>query len=360
VLYLKLRAPASILKKKTPYEALYGTPPELSHLRRIGSRAWVLIPKEQRQKIGPRSSECRLLGYCEPNQYKLYEIHSGRTVFSHDVEFDERIPTAPFIKEETSHNTLSDDLSLPVLPKPIGSIPALGPLTPSLSPPNDQREQYYEPPDLANQPNEPIQSEPILQPINPTARDAQETYDLGYSLYGRKRKPSRRLLESLNKAYVVSPHLTSSASSDPLTFDEAISGPNQLEWWAAIQREYRSLLDNGTWEVIHREDVPQGQQIIGCKWVFKTKANKIRKARLVIKGYRQKHGIDYHDTFAAVSRMDSVRCIVASTVLKGWKLHQFDAVTAFLHGDIDTDIYMELPEGFKRDMCVDYNALSMA
>jgi hypothetical protein len=349
VLYLKLRAPASILKKKTPYEALYGTPPELSHLRRIGSRAWVLIPKEQRQKIGPRSSECRLLGYCEPNQYKLYEIHSGRTVFSHDVEFDERIPTAPFIKEETSHNTLSDDLSLPVLPKPIGSIPALGPLTPSLSPPNDQREQYYEPPDLANQPNEPIQSEPILQPINPTARDAQETYDLGYSLYGRKRKPSRRLLESLNKAYVVSPHLTSSASSDPLTFDEAISGPNQLEWWAAIQREYRSLLDNGTWEVIHREDVPQGQHIIGCKWVFKTKANKIRKARLVIKGYRQKHGIDYHDTFAAVSRMDSVRCIVASTVLKGWKLHQFDAVTAFLHGDIDTDIYMELPEGFKKE-----------
>jgi hypothetical protein len=55
----------------------------------------------------------------------------------------------------------------------------------------------------------------------------------------------------------------------------------------------------------------------------------MRKSRLVIKGYRQKEGIDYYETFAAVSRMDSVRSIVASSVLKGWKLHQFDAVTPF-------------------------------
>ncbi|KAJ5112061.1 hypothetical protein N7532_000106 [Penicillium argentinense] len=141
-----------------------------------------------------------------------------------------------------------------------------------------------------------------------------------------------------------------STNDDPLTFQEAISGQNHLEWRAAIQKEYQSLLDNGTWELIRREYiVPPGQQVIGCKWVFKTKANKVRKARLVIKGYRQRHDIDYHDTFAAVSRMDSVRCIIASAMLKGWKLHQFDAVTAFLHGDIDTAIYMELPEGFEKE-----------
>ena len=63
--------------------------------------------------------------------------------------------------------------------------------------------------------------------------------------------------------------------------------------------------------------------------------------------YRQKHGIDYHETFAAVSRMDSVRCIIASTVLRGWKLHQFDAVTAFLHGDIDSSVYNEFSRASK-------------
>lgn len=73
----------------------------------------------------------------------------------------------------------------------------------------------------------------------------------------------------------------------------------------------------------------------------------MRKVRLVIKGYRQKQGIDYHEIFAAVSRIDSVCGIVASAVLRRWKLHQFDTVTAFLHGDVDSSIYMELPEGFE-------------
>ncbi|KAJ5474060.1 hypothetical protein N7475_003626 [Penicillium sp. IBT 31633x] len=108
VVYLKLRAPATILQKKTPYEIVHGKPPSLLHLRRIGSRAWVLIPKEQRAKLGPRSSECRLLGYCEPNQYKLYEIQSGKTDFSRDVEFDERTPVAPLIEGETG-NDLPDN-----------------------------------------------------------------------------------------------------------------------------------------------------------------------------------------------------------------------------------------------------------
>ena len=90
-----------------------------------------------------------------------------------------------------------------------------------------------------------------------------------------------------------------------------------------------------TWEMVLRTDIPVGDHVIGCKWLFKTKANGTRKARLVNKGYRQKQGIDYLETFAAVSRMDSARCIVASAVLHSWKLHQFDAVTAFLHGNVD-------------------------
>lgn len=174
------------------------------------------------------------------------------------------------------------------------------------------------------------------------------TSDLGYSIYGRRRRPSRRLLESLGKVYTAGALNTAQARPvDPATFHEAVSGPKQLEWWAAIQKEYASLVEHGTWEKVLREDVPAGDHVIGGKWVFKTEANGTRKARLVIKGYPQKYGIDYHETFAAVSRTDSVRCIVASAVLRGWKLHQFDAVTAFLHGDVDSSIYMEMPEGFE-------------
>ncbi|OQD70189.1 hypothetical protein PENANT_c268G05202, partial [Penicillium antarcticum] len=336
VVYLKLRAPASILQKKTPYEIIYGKPPSLLHLRRIGSRAWVLIPKEHRAKLGPRSSECRLLGYSEPNQYKLYEIHSGKTVFSRDVEFDERTPVAPLIEGETG-NDLPDNappspVFSPVVPPPSSALP-----TPPASPPG-----------LAERLKTPSQHVETFPPVNPIEQEAESTQDLGYSIYGRRRRPSRRLLESLGKVYTAGALNTASARTvDPSTFHEAVSCPNQLEWWAAIQKEYASLLEHGTWEKVLRTDVPAGDHVIGCKWVFKTKTNGTRKARLVIKGYRQKHGIDYHETFAAVSRMDSVRCIIASAVLRGWKLHQFDAVTAFLHGDVDSSIYMELPEGFE-------------
>jgi hypothetical protein len=335
VLYLKLRAPASILKKRTPYEILYGKPPRLSHLRRIGSRAWVLIPGEQRDKIDQRSSDCRLLGYSEPDHYKLYEVHSGRIIFSRDVEFDERTPVAPLIEGEVSSNipvednTLVDDNPSPVPPE----LPKQ-PLNASL---------------LTPPPSDELITDTVPDPINPVAANTSPIPDLGYSLYGRRRRPSRRLLEAQSKIYFTSPLSSFRTSLTPSTFQEAITGPNAVEWRASIQKEFNSLIENGTWEKIRRADVPIGYEIIECKWVFKVKANDMRKSRLVIKGYRQKEGIDYYETFAAVSRMDSVRSIVASSVLKGWKLHQFDAVTAFLHGDADTTIYMELPEGFKEE-----------
>ncbi|KAJ5743432.1 hypothetical protein N7533_010534 [Penicillium manginii] len=337
VVYLKLRAPASILQKKTPYEIIYGKPPSLLHLRRIGSRAWVLIPKEHRAKLGARSSECRLLGYCEPNQYKLYEIHSGKTVFSRDVEFDERTPVAPLVEGETGNDHPDNAPPSPVFPSMPSSASGLPTPPPSPLPLSGDKDKT---------PSERDEQTPPV--VNPSQQGTDLTSDLGYSIYGRRRRPSRRLLESLGKVYSAGTLNTASDRQvDPTTFREAVSGSNQLEWWAAIQKEYASLLEHGTWEKVPRKDVPATDHVIGCKWVFKTKANGTRKARLVIKGYRQKHGIDYHETFAAVSRMDSVRCIVASAVLRGWKLHQFDAITAFLHGDVDSSIYMELPEGFE-------------
>lgn len=93
----------------------------------------------------------------------------------------------------------------------------------------------------------------------------------------------------------------------PLTFVEATSGPDAPKWWDAIHQEFQSLIDHGTWEMVSRKEVPSGYRIIGCRWVFKVKANSTLKARLVIKGYRQKKDIDYYETFAAVSCMDSVR-----------------------------------------------------
>lgn len=98
-------------------------------------------------------------------------------------------------------------------------------------------------------------------------------------------------------------------------------------------------------------DRPEDRKIIGVKWVFRTKQNadcsiNKYKARLVVKVYAQIYGVDYSDTFAPVSRMDTIRLVLAVAAQKGWKVFQLDVKSAFLNGVLQEEIYVEQPEGF--------------
>jgi hypothetical protein len=78
----------------------------------------------------------------------------------------------------------------------------------------------------------------------------------------------------------------------------------------------------------------------------------IYKARVVSKGFQQVHNIDYDETFAPVSKMDSICLVLAIAAAKGWEVHQMDVKNAFLHGDLSKEIYMEKPRGFMKDSSV--------
>ena len=113
-----------------------------------------------------------------------------------------------------------------------------------------------------------------------------------------------------------------------------------------MNEEMKSLEKNQTWKLA---SLPKGKKAIGCKWVyankegFPNKSDVRYKARLVAKGYAQKEGIDYNGVFSPVVKHSSIRILLALVAHLDLELVQLDVKTAFLHGDLEEEIYMTQP-----------------
>ena len=133
----------------------------------------------------------------------------------------------------------------------------------------------------------------------------------------------------------------------PITYEEALEGPDAKNWRKAIENELKQHEKNKTWELVPKHP---GMRTIDSKWVFRAtpgseKQDFLFKARLCARGFLQKEGLDYTETFAPVVRYDSLRVLLAHVAQEDLETVTFDVKSAFLYGDLEEEIFMEVPKG---------------
>ncbi|PKI46120.1 hypothetical protein CRG98_033515 [Punica granatum] len=134
---------------------------------------------------------------------------------------------------------------------------------------------------------------------------------------------------------------------EPKCYDEAVAHEHKEHWLKAMNEEMNSLSENHTYDLVK---LPQGKRALKNKWIYRLKTENSRpryKARLVVKGFNQKKGVDFEEIFSPVVKMSSIRVVLALAASLNLEIEQLDVKTTFLHGDLEEEIYMEQPEGFR-------------
>lgn len=276
--------------------------PSVKNLRVFGSECFVHIPNEQRTKWEENSVKCIMVGYSEGNKaYRVYNQSTRKLMIRRDVIFNENVQQEHVVTEKVEKE---EEM------------------------PNDceKREESTSSTHEYKNPRLPIPRSPYP-----------------------KRTKSRIDDEKKEEQAVIAEVFM--ASAEPQTYAEAMETDDAEKWKEAINDELNSLKVNNTWILVDR---PKNTNIVTNRWIFKRKLKAngeidCYKARLVARGCSQKYGIDYEETFSPVAKFDSVRTLIAMGAAKGMKILQFDVKTAFLHGHLIENIYMEQPSGCVQD-----------
>ncbi|XP_019432742.1 PREDICTED: uncharacterized protein LOC109339708 [Lupinus angustifolius] len=296
-----LGIPTHTLQQRSPFQVLFGDIPDYKFFKVFGCSCYPLLRSYNKNKLEPRSTECVFLVY-SPNHkgYKCLSRH-GKIYISKDVVFNEH--SFPFV-----HNPGFGDNDLPTT------------TSTSLS-------QSFIPLNVFN---------------TPTSVDPESS--------GGPLSSSSGLI-NLSPGPISLPNFTS-GSSGAISSYSSVNVKSALAdpvWKQAMQEEYNALIALGTWSLV---PLPPNKQDIGCKWVFKVKENPDGsvlkyKARLVVKGFHQKLGIDYTETFSLVVKPITIRILLTLAVTYQWPLEQLDINNAFLNDILDEDVYMQQPSGFQ-------------
>lgn len=380
-IYTKNRLSHSSVSGQTPYEAFYKQKPTINHLQPFGRQCYVHIPKAKRSsgsKLLPRAEKGIFVGYTNVlHQYRIFTPENGRIVVSADVKFPPLYEANDSLTISSTHQQLNPDTQqtnrLTVMENPTQVV---------------ESTKIYANNMYSNDADNTVDHNPNsqLQELSPTNNESSNENNIAIvdqsisrsnapiitrsnrhvrprvfddTITGEWWKKSRAQTQALQKdssnientEEYESAYISLLEISEPRSYNEAKNSPYWSEWEKAFEDEMKSLHENEVWQIVPR---PKDRSICSGKWVCKVKGNALGeverfKARYVAKGYSQTKGIDYDETFAPVVRLDSLRLLLAFSAHKGWKPRQLDIKTAFLYGILNEEIYMELPEGYRKE-----------
>ncbi|CAJ2668206.1 unnamed protein product [Trifolium pratense] len=319
--YVLNRSPTMSVKEVTPEEAWSKVKPAVHYFKIFGCVAYAHVSDTQRKKLDSKSIKCIHLGVSEESKaYKLYDPANKRIIVSRDVIFD-----------ESKGWEMKDNKPAKVQTTNLDDIEALSN--------NDERDQMNN--DESVEVGESSQQTPDVEHVSDTESSDEDLHG-NPIISPRPRRPPGWMRDYVTGQEQIEDNglhnLAVFCNDDPDTYEEAAK---HEVWRKAMDQEIEAIEKNGTWELT---ELPEGSKRIGVKWIFKTKYNengKVEKykARLVAKGYSQQHGVDYREVFAPVARWDTIRCILALSASKRWKVYQLDVKSAFLHGKYTNDKY---------------------
>lgn len=340
------RMPSSVLRGEIPYRVLFPSRSLYNVFPRIfGCVCFVRDHRPSVTKLDPKALKCIFVGYSRTQKgYRCFSPDLNRYLVFADVTFHEFTPFYPMSVAPSVESVSDDDFLIYRVVQSDSS-----PVQQIARPPIEHvythrwRPQRELPLDSAL-------TETVRLSPDPVTVEPSSDLDAPIALRKGKRSCTSHSISNFVNYNDLSPehcafvtHLES--YSIPKSVSEAVGHPG---WTIAMKEEMSALLHNQTWDLV---PLPSGKRAIGCKWVYTIKVNPDGtlarfKARLVAKGYAQTYGIDYSDTFSPVAKLASVRLLISLASSYHWPLHQLDVKNAFLHSDLEEEVYMEQPPGF--------------
>lgn len=391
----------------TPYEAMRGKKPSLRHISVWGCDAYCHVPKEQRSGLDPKAEPCIYLGHNDAQNAAYVLLLSTRKVItSRDVTY--RSGSFTFMHaiargDDGVRDALAQVPEMELRSENDGepdSLPAQGgqedpPVAASSGSESDSTsdsEEEYVVESIVGQRRrngrlefkvhwagcgaDEDSWEPESAVSDLAAMDAWQAgqrrskrletvpkvdYDeaeeepqvhMAMCALRRLQLPEERP-ELVAAMSAVATGIAALEAQTPQTYRQAMASPDAAKWKAALDKEMRSCTEQQVWTLVRRDQLPPKANVLPCKEVFKLKLDERgavveHKARFTPKGFRQKQGVDFFETFAHTGQYKTLR--VALSLVAKWdhELAQFDVPTAFLNAPVDEDIYMELPEGYEQ------------